>query len=96
VIAWNTSGWTYAASTNQVAPSSLKLLTRCFAGIRNRLDAMSIYPMFLYGSGKQMICPPSVLGNLLSKQANGLHEARPYKNSLLPDQLNSSLGKAND
>jgi hypothetical protein len=34
VMNWNTFGWTYTVSTNQAAPSSLRLSTRCFAGIR--------------------------------------------------------------
>lgn len=96
VMAWNTSGWTHAVSTNRVALSSPKLSTRCFAGTRKRPDVMSICRMFRHGSGKQVIRLPSVLGNLLSEQANGLHEAGPYKNSLLQDQLNSSPGKAID
>jgi hypothetical protein len=65
-----------------------------FRWYQKRPDATSFYPMFRYGSGKQAIYLPSVLGNLLSEQANGSHEAGPYKNSLPQDQLNSSPGKA--
>jgi hypothetical protein len=57
---------------------------------------MFIYRMFQQGSGKQVIYLLSVLGNLLSELANGLHEAGPYKNSLLQQQLNSSPGRASD
>jgi hypothetical protein len=39
---------------------------------------MFIYWMFRQRSGKQVIYLPSVLGNLLSEQANSLHEAGPY------------------
>lgn len=77
-------------------PSSLKLSTLCFISTRRRLDTTFTYPMFRYESGKKVIGLPSILGNLLSEQVNGLHEAGPYKSSLLQDQWNSSPGRAID
>ena len=45
-MAYNTSGWIPAISTSLAALSFKRLLTQCFAGIRIRLNATSIYQMF--------------------------------------------------
>jgi hypothetical protein len=55
-------------------------------------NATSIYRMFRQGSGKQAIGCPSILGNQLFGQVDGLLGVRPFK-SFLPQvqiQLSSS------
>jgi Heterokaryon incompatibility protein (HET) len=63
-------------------PSSRRLSTLCFAGIRMRLNAMSIYQMFRQLRGKRAIRPPSLLGNQLFKKVDGLKEVGRSKNFL--------------
>jgi hypothetical protein len=82
-MAYNTSGWTPAISTSQVALSFRRLSTQCFAGIRMRPNTTSIYQICGQGSGKQAIGSPNILGNRLSGEADGLHAVRPFK-SFLP------------
>ena len=53
VMAYNTSGWTPAASKNQMKQNSRRLSTLCSAGTTTRLDATFICRMFRQLSGKQ-------------------------------------------
>lgn len=46
VMAYNTSGWTPAASTKRGIVSFQKLSIPCFAGIAKRLYAMCTWQMF--------------------------------------------------
>src|ERR1700712_187041 len=92
-MAFSTSGWTVVVSTSQAAPNSQSLSTRCFAGIGTRRNAMCTSWMF------QLINAPGLrrlYGNLLLRKVAGSLEAGHSKNSLLPDQLNSSPETASD
>src|SRR5579871_3627593 len=75
---------------------SRRLSTPCFAGIVTRLNAMSIYQMFRQLSGKQAISSPSLLGNRLFGQADGLLGVEHSKSFWLPLRSNSSRGNARD
>ena len=61
-----------------------------------RLNATSTYQMFRQLSGKQAIGSPSLLGNRLSEQTDGLHGVGLFKSSLAQVQSNSSPEKASD
>src|SRR5205823_6454726 len=84
-MAYNISGWTPAASTNQIQPNSRRLSILCSTGIAMQLDATAIYRMFRQ---------PSLLGNLLFGQANGLPAVGRFKSFLHLGRSNFSLKKA--
>lgn len=92
--ACNTSGWTRVVLTNQTVPSSPKLSTPCFAGMRMQLVATFIYRMFGQGSGKQTIGSLSIPGNQLFGQVDGLLGVGPLKSSLPHVSSSFSLKKA--
>src|SRR6186713_2892495 len=89
-MACNSSGWTLAALTRQVARSSPKPLTPCSAGIRTQLDATCIWLTFQLAVQWETTSVPRD-GHQHSRKADGLLVAGRCKSLLLQHQLNSSL-----
>src|SRR6186713_1148007 len=80
-MACNFSGWIPAALISQVAQSSQKPSTQCFAGTRIRPDVTYIYLIF-------QATPPKILN--LSMKVGGLPAVGHFK-SFLPQNLSSSF-----
>jgi hypothetical protein len=90
---WNTSGLTPVVSTRQISPNSRRLSTPCFAGTATRLDAMSIYRMFLALPSTPTRSLTYGRGNRISRKADGLLGVGHSKSFWLPLRSNFSREK---
>jgi hypothetical protein len=93
---WNTSKLTPVILTRQISPNSRRLLTLCFAGTAMRLDAISIYRMFLALPSTPTRSPTRGYGNRISRKADGLLGVGHSKSFWLPLRSNSSRENARD
>src|SRR5947207_12778167 len=93
---WNTSGLTPVVSTRQISPNSRRLSTPCFAGTATRLDAMSIYRMFLALPSIPTRSLTHGRGNQISGKADGLLGVGHSKSFLLRPRSNSSPKSPSD
>jgi hypothetical protein len=79
VMAYDTSGWILAVSTNQTTMSSPRQSIPCFAGTRMRLDATYNYRISQPLDTKRIVSSLSLYRSRLFVRVNGLLEAGRYK-----------------